>query len=174
MTHICVSNLNIVGSDNGLSPDRRQAITWTKDDFLTIGALGTNFSENWIEIRTFSLKNAFENVVCEMAAILSRRRCIYGVWKLLSKNYCYISQGPMSLSNPIRCHFVICDQYWTDVIPYKISCLVRLSDNMFSKHDTISLIFITLILQVWRVIEGFSVYSRNGGISDCLVLLWHF
>ena len=26
VTHICVSKLTIVGSDNGLSPDRRQAI----------------------------------------------------------------------------------------------------------------------------------------------------
>ena len=26
VTHICVSNLTIIGSDNGLSPDRRQAI----------------------------------------------------------------------------------------------------------------------------------------------------
>ena len=26
VTHICVSNLTIIGSDNGLSPERRQAI----------------------------------------------------------------------------------------------------------------------------------------------------
>ena len=26
MTHICVGNLTIIGSDNGLSPGRRQAI----------------------------------------------------------------------------------------------------------------------------------------------------
>ena len=26
VTHICVSNLTIIGSDNGLSPGRRQAI----------------------------------------------------------------------------------------------------------------------------------------------------
>ena len=29
VTHICVGNLTIIGSDNGLSPGRRQAITWT-------------------------------------------------------------------------------------------------------------------------------------------------
>ena len=29
VTHICVSKLTIIGSDNGLSPDRRQAIIWT-------------------------------------------------------------------------------------------------------------------------------------------------
>ena len=30
VTHICVSTSNNIGSDNGLSPWRRQAITWTK------------------------------------------------------------------------------------------------------------------------------------------------
>ena len=29
MTHICVGNLTIIGSDYGLSPGRRQAIIWT-------------------------------------------------------------------------------------------------------------------------------------------------
>ena len=29
VTHICVGNLTITGSDNGLSPGRRQAIIWT-------------------------------------------------------------------------------------------------------------------------------------------------
>ena len=56
VTHICVSKLTIIGSDNGLSPDRRQAIIWTNDGLLLIGPLGTNFSEILIEILTFSLK----------------------------------------------------------------------------------------------------------------------
>ena len=56
MTHICVSNLTIIGSDNGLSPGRRQAITWTNVGILLIGPLGTNFSEMLIEIHTFSFK----------------------------------------------------------------------------------------------------------------------
>ena len=29
VTHICVSKQTLIGSDNGLSPDRRQAIIWT-------------------------------------------------------------------------------------------------------------------------------------------------
>ena len=56
MTHICVSKLPIIGSDNGLSPDRRQAIIWTNAGILLIGLLGTNFSEIFIEIHTFSFK----------------------------------------------------------------------------------------------------------------------
>ena len=54
VTHKCVGNLTIIGSDNGLSPGRRQAITWTNAGILLIGTLGTNFSEMLIEIHTFS------------------------------------------------------------------------------------------------------------------------
>ena len=39
VTHICVGKLTIIGSDNGLSPDRRQAIIWTNDGILLIGHL---------------------------------------------------------------------------------------------------------------------------------------
>ena len=56
VTHICVGKLSIIGSDNGLSPGRRQAIIWTNAGILFIGPLGTNFSENWIGIETFSIK----------------------------------------------------------------------------------------------------------------------
>ena len=54
VTHICVSKLTIIGSDNGLSPDRRQAIIWTNAGILLIRPLGTNFNEILIEIPTFS------------------------------------------------------------------------------------------------------------------------
>ena len=50
VTHICVNKLTIIGSDNGLSPGRRQAIIWTNDWILLIGPLGTNFSDILIEI----------------------------------------------------------------------------------------------------------------------------
>ena len=43
MTHICAGNLTITGSDNGLSPGRRQAMIWTNAGILSIGPLGTNF-----------------------------------------------------------------------------------------------------------------------------------
>ena len=52
MTHICVGKLNIIGSDNGLPPGRRQAIIWTNDGILLIRPLGTNFSEILFGIQT--------------------------------------------------------------------------------------------------------------------------
>ena len=56
VTHICVSELTTIGSDNGLPPGRRQAIIWTNVGILLFGTLGTNFSELLIEIHTLSFK----------------------------------------------------------------------------------------------------------------------
>ena len=56
VTHICVGKLIIIGSDNGLSPERRQAIIWTNDGILLIRTLGKNFSEILSEIHSFSFK----------------------------------------------------------------------------------------------------------------------
>ena len=59
VTHVCVGNLTIIGSDNhdnGLSPDRHQAIIWTHDGIMLIGPLEINFSEILIKIHTFHLR----------------------------------------------------------------------------------------------------------------------
>ena len=52
--HICVCELTIIGSDNGLSPDQRQATVWTIAGILFIGSLRTKLI--LIEIYTSSLK----------------------------------------------------------------------------------------------------------------------
>ena len=62
VTHICIGKLTIIGSVNGLSPGRRQAIIWTNAEILLIWPLGTNFSEILIEIRIFSFKKMCLNV----------------------------------------------------------------------------------------------------------------
>ena len=66
-----VNRVSIV-SDNGLLPIRHQAILWTNAGVLSIGPIRTNFSEILIKIKIFIHKNASENIVCEMVAILSR------------------------------------------------------------------------------------------------------
>ena len=79
--HICVSELAIIGSDNGLSPHRRQAIIWTNDEWqaiiwthaeiLWIGLLKNKFLWNFDQnFYNFILENALENVICEMVSIL--------------------------------------------------------------------------------------------------------
>ena len=53
VTHICVGNLAIIGSDNCLSPGRRHAIIWTDAGILLIGPSETDFNEILIKIIHF-------------------------------------------------------------------------------------------------------------------------
>ena len=54
--YICISSLTIISSDNGLLPGQHQAITWTNAGLLSVGLLGTNFSEILNGIVSFSFK----------------------------------------------------------------------------------------------------------------------
>ena len=62
VTHIYVSKVTIISSDNGLSPGQRQAIIWATAGILLIGLLGTNFSEISIKIHAVSIKKNNFNV----------------------------------------------------------------------------------------------------------------
>ena len=81
MIHLCISKIIIIGSDNGFSPGRRQAIIWINAGILLIGPLGTNFIENVIEIYTFS----FEKMHVKMSSGQRRPSCP-GL-NVLSKSY---------------------------------------------------------------------------------------
>ena len=72
MTHICISNLIVIGSDDGLSPDRRQAIISINAGILLIGPLGTNFSEISIKIITFS----FKKMRSKVSSVKQRPSCL--------------------------------------------------------------------------------------------------
>ena len=50
VTHVCISEIIIIASDNGLSRGLHQAIIWTNAVILLIGPLGTNFNEILLEI----------------------------------------------------------------------------------------------------------------------------
>ena len=56
VTHIYISKLNIIVSDKGLSPGRRQAIICSNTGILLIRNVGINFREILSEIHTFSFK----------------------------------------------------------------------------------------------------------------------
>ena len=79
-----VSKSTIIGSDSGLSPGRRQAIIWTNAGILLIGPLGTNFSENLIEIYiTVSFKRYLK-----LSSGSWRPFCL-GLYVLRDENSCY-------------------------------------------------------------------------------------
>ena len=77
LTHICVSklrdvyitslvNYTIIGSDNGLSPLRRQPIIWNNDGLLSIRSRGTYSNEILFEFQEKSIQEyAYENAVCK-------------------------------------------------------------------------------------------------------------
>ena len=74
VTYICVCKLIIIGSDNGLSPGRRQAIIWTNYWILFIRSkLQRNLKRNSY---IFIQENAPDYVISETAAILSRPQCV--------------------------------------------------------------------------------------------------
>ena len=64
--YICVDKLTINGSDNGLSPVRRQGIIWTNYGILLIGPLGQTSVKFNRNSNIFFDEKMFENVICEM------------------------------------------------------------------------------------------------------------
>ena len=78
MTHICVSDLTSIGSENGLLPGRRQAIIRTNAGILLIRPLGTNFSEFLVETLIFSFKK-----MCLKVSSAKRRPFCLGLNELM-------------------------------------------------------------------------------------------
>ena len=103
--HICVSKLSILGSDNGLSPGRRQAIIRTNAGILLIGTLGTNFSEILGEIHTFS----FKKMHLKMSS---------GRWWPFCLSLNVLSRWVLMRSYAIKCH----DDQWWVALPIILSC----------------------------------------------------
>ena len=76
-THIWVRKLTIIGSDNGLSPRRRQAIIWTKAGIFLIGPLWTNFGKIIIEIYICLLMHYNDVLMGAMVSQIARRTIVY-------------------------------------------------------------------------------------------------
>ena len=76
MTHICVGELTIIDSDNGLSPWRRQAIIRTNAGILLIGPVETNFRENLIVVQTVSFKKLHLKMASAKWRPLPRPQCV--------------------------------------------------------------------------------------------------
>ena len=67
-----------IGSHNGLSPIRRQAIIWINAGLVSIGTTPRNTFQ-WNLSRNFRIfiqENVFENVGCKMEYILFRYQCV--------------------------------------------------------------------------------------------------
>ena len=98
VTHIFVSKLTIIGSDNGLSPGRRQAIIWTNAGISLIRTLGTNFSEILGEIHSSS----FSKMHLKMSSAKWRLFGL-GLNELITGciGICHFHQNGISISVPM-------------------------------------------------------------------------
>ena len=112
VTHICVGKLTIIGSDNGLSPGRRQAIIWTNAGIL-IESLGTNFSEILIGIQIFS----FTKMRMKMSSAKWRPFCLglnvlthYLRWLNAKEATPQCTEAASLVSFALSYPFVICHQ----------------------------------------------------------------
>ena len=95
VTHICVSDLTIIGSDNGLSPGRCQAIIRTNAGILLIRPWGTNFSEILIKILIFS----FEKMHLKVSSAKRRPFCLgLNVLKVNLPNFVLLFRDFMAAS----------------------------------------------------------------------------
>ena len=99
VTHICISKLTIIGSDNGLPPGRRQAIIWTNAGILLIWTLGTNVSEILGEIHLLSFKKMHLKISSAKGRLFSLGLNELTHWGL--NNFLYLF-----LSDIIKCIFL--------------------------------------------------------------------
>ena len=123
VTHICVSNLTIIGPDNGFSPGRRQAIIRTNAGILLIEPLRTNFSEILFWIQTFS----FKKLHLKMSSAKWRPFClglnVLTHWGLMMP-YHRIHHGSWSaLVQAVACH-------WLTLSHYQNQCSVAIRQTL--------------------------------------------
>ena len=154
VTHISVSKLTTIGSDNGLSPGRRQTIIWTNAGILLVWSLGTNFSEILIGIQTFSFKkNALEDVVCKTAAILSQPQCVKQLM-----NYT-VSQGRYQLKGLVQDCSIYIASALEILLSFQYTVHLQYKDKTVSQCLTLNIFkdchldYMYLNLQIYSSIE---------------------
>ena len=138
VTHICVSKLTTIGSDNGLSPGRRQAIIWANAEILLIGPLGINFNEILIKINSVSFTEMH-------LKISSAKWCLFrlGLNQLITTINCIPHMLPVYQSHVLHCliplqyhsaHFIInyCDFVYFVYISQKVKAWY---DCHFDLHE---------------------------------------
>ena len=161
MTHICVGKITIIGSDNGLSPGRRQAIIWTNAGILLIEPLGTNFSEILIEILAFS----FKKMCLNLSSAKWRPFC-------LGLNVLTISRQWGHVAEPATSHYL--NQSWPSFPTYFLRHFAK--DNFkFQIHilvcNCVILIQIALEIIPSGPINIYAPFGLNELIKDSVIVL---
>ena len=74
--HICIWNLTIIDSDNGVSPDWRQAIIWANDGIVLFGPLQFNFNDIYLKCISCRWRKCIWKCHLENVGHLSRPQCV--------------------------------------------------------------------------------------------------
>ena len=127
VTHICVGKLIIIGSDNGLPPDRRQAIIWTNAGLLSIGPSRIYFSENLIKMQQFSLKKMHVKMSSAKWRLSCLSHNVLNRWVAVSPVHGY------ALVNCIKIFIVFVKQTWWTLV------LQSLDGSTCKKHWNMAL-----------------------------------
>ena len=162
VTHICVVKLTIIGSDNGLSPGRHQAIIWTNAGILSIGPLGTNFSEIW---NSFGIQtSSFKKMHLKMSSANRRPFCLGLNVLNIKNNYEMIAQ-----SNGFSVEFV------SNIIDFTVVSAIFLQSGVMEYPNVhISELFIEFlwvdvvydVRTVWSVVEWSDWEAGPGNHSN--------
>ena len=165
MTHICVGKLIIIGSDNGLSSGRHQAIIWTNVGIRLMPGATLRNKLQWNINRNsyiFIQENAFENVVWKMAAIFSRPQWVK-IWASFlgcasrpTLSYCIlVDTGKLYFKSSKKCLnalFFKSRQYFQSMI--QLSCSYNIFFPKIGKFSHVVNKYLCIALDMWRGCGG--------------------
>ena len=170
-THICVSDLTSIGSDNGLSPGRRQAIIKTNAGILLIRPLWTNFSEFLVEILIFS----FKKMRLKVSSAKRRPFCL-GLYELSGRmnsdcsHIVFHSFGAFNdkLHTMYQPHNVIITSLLrqfrkTKILIWYLCSLLLITSILSESFSSSYYIDVVLTLSIWLVV------SYLATLIDCLI-----
>ena len=158
MKHICVSKLRIIGSDNGLSPGRRQAIIWTNAGIIINWALKNKLRWNINRNLYFKIYIIFQNVVWKL-----RPFCLglnvstfWRVWEVTSQfvdfRYYNFLQQCFDLMSP----------WLLTLTSSSLKCIVFINSNSCVTRSSIQL----------QNSKSTSQYETNASVWNITLLPW--
>ena len=166
MTHICVYNRTTIGSDNGLSPGRRQAIVSTNVGILTNRFLETNFSEILFEILIFSFKKMeFKRSSVKWRSFrlgLSWLVYVLCVFHSCSQDYICVDIDPTEASNigySAKTHLKFNSREISFVHVIHFNCVIDI--KICAAHGTINVVLCTQFQNDW-------VKEKYNGMNEIL------